>query len=174
MKDSKKFVRIMAILLAALLIITFIVPAFAMFAYAAEPKADGDAFIISFETDSGSMMEQGKPENVSFTVSDQRISFEDETTEPNSSIGINITSVPGAFSHGNVGVNIISKDTNGIVYKVSFEDFVYNGGATHYWNTNVVINKGEVYEFSYPDNGKECVVIVNGVDNEGIPIGRMF
>ena len=53
-------------------------------------------------------------------------------------------------------------------------DFVYNGGATHYWNTNVVINKGEVYEFSYPDNGKECVVIVNGVDNEGRPIWRMF
>ena len=56
MKDGKKFARIMAILLAVLLLITFIVPAFAMFAYAANPKTDGDAFIINFETEDGDML----------------------------------------------------------------------------------------------------------------------
>ena len=128
MKDSKKFVRIMAILLAVMLMLTFIVPAFAMFAYAAEPKADGDAFIINFETEDGNMLEEGVAKNVTATVSDQRISFGDESTEPSDSIGINISSVPGSFSHGATTVDILSKDANGIIYTVSFADFTYNGG----------------------------------------------
>jgi cell division septation protein DedD len=128
MKDSKKFVRIMAILLAVMLMLTFIIPAFAMFAYAAEPKADGDAFIINFETEDGNMLEEGVAKNVTATVSDQRISFGDESTEPSDSIGINISSVPGSFSHGATTVDILSKDANGIIYTVSFADFTYNGG----------------------------------------------
>ena len=128
MKDGKKFARIMAILLAVLLIITFIVPAFAMFAYAAEPKADGDAFIINFETEDGNMLEEGVAKNVTATVSDQRKSFGDESTEPDSSIGINISAVPGSFSHGEIAVDILNKDANGIIYTVSFADFTYNGG----------------------------------------------
>lgn len=38
MKDNKKFARIMAILLAVLLMLTFIMPAFSMLAYADEPE----------------------------------------------------------------------------------------------------------------------------------------
>ncbi|MBE6894347.1 MAG: hypothetical protein E7483_01890 [Ruminococcaceae bacterium] len=127
MKDSKKFAKIMAILLAAALLMTFIVPAFAMLAGAAEVK-EGDAFIINFATADGEMLKQGEAKNVTFTVSDQRISFGEEETD--SSIGIKITSVPGSFSHGSIGVNIVGKDSNGIVYTVSFADFTYNGGDT--------------------------------------------
>lgn len=147
MKDGKKFARIMAILLAVLLLITFIVPAFAMFAYAANPKTDGDAFIINFETEDGDMLTEGTAKDVAFTVSDQRISFGDEATEPNSSIGINISTVPGSFSHGATRVSIISKDTNGIVYKVSFEDFVYNGGSNIF-----------SFEVSYTAGGNPVIV----------------
>ena len=147
MKDSKKFARIMAILLAVMLLITFIVPAFAMFAYATDIEnpdlgndnggqeevlpsyvinENGDTFIINFQTGDGNMLEEGKSKTVIFTVSDQRIGFEEGYNS--SDIGINISTVPNSFSHGTVNVNILSKDTNGIVYKVSFDNFVYNGG----------------------------------------------
>ena len=153
MKDSKKIARIMAILLTVALLMTFIVPAFAMLVGAeggenitgtndgsatpaatptATPtpthvpviNAEGEAFIISFSVDG--QLEKGQSKDVKITVSDQRLNFSGEGNSSN--IGIAVNAATGSFTAGAPAVSIDSTAADGLVYTVTFPNFTYNGG----------------------------------------------
>ena len=53
---------------------------------------------------------------------------------------------------------------------------LYASGATCYWNTEVVVRNGEPFEFSFPTaaDSRAYTVVVNGVDNNGNPIGGVW
>ena len=48
--------------------------------------------------------------------------------------------------------------------------------ATRYWNHKVVVRNGEPFEFSFPTaaDSRAYTVVVNGVDNNGNPIGGVW
>ena len=76
-KNSKK-VRIMAIILAIFLALTFILPALSMLVGAEE-----NAFIVDFAVEGGGLIKVGEKNTISVTVSDQRVKFAPEETENN-------------------------------------------------------------------------------------------
>ena len=71
-KNSKK-VRIMAIILAIFLALTFILPAFSMLVGAEE-----SAFIVDFAVEGGGLIKVGEKATISVTVSDQRVKFDEQ------------------------------------------------------------------------------------------------
>lgn len=75
-KNSKK-VRIMAIVLAIFLALTFLLPAFSMLV-----SAEENAFIVDFAVEGGGLIEVGEKATISVTVSDQRVKFEEPEAEP--------------------------------------------------------------------------------------------
>ena len=152
MKNSKKSAKILAILLTVILLATFILPAFAMLAGAEElpvtqennsdsqenneeptestvpsynVNANGSAFIISFSTADGNLLQQGVAKDVKITVSDQRVSFAGCDTNK---IGININASANNFSSSARTYIIDSNTTAGIMYTITFKDFTYLGG----------------------------------------------
>ena len=137
MKNSKKFARIMAILLTIVLLLSFIVPAFSMLVRAeglpddTQPQmsvsdrvnSDGDAFIISFSADG--MLEEGVGKTVKITVSDQRVNFSGCDDDK---IGIMINRSTSNFASGTPEYTIDSKDASGVIYTITLPDFTYLGG----------------------------------------------
>ena len=75
-KNSKK-VRIMAIVLAIFLALTFLLPAFSMLV-----SAEENAFIVDFAVEGGGLIKAGEKATISVTVSDQRVKFEEPEAEP--------------------------------------------------------------------------------------------
>ena len=60
--------------------------------------------------------------------------------------------------------------------QVNNVEFVFNGGATRYWNYNAVVSKDKPFEFTFP-TAADCrtyTVVVNGVDNEGNPVSGVW
>lgn len=168
MKDGKKFARIMAILLAVLLLITFIVPAFAMFAYADEPGnetekseiaqidentagnavepiiADStkDVFIISLSVEENGVLVQGENgKKVKITVSDQRVIVNDDTIN----LGVNVSAPYGAFASDTPIVNYVSREESGLIYTIEFPNCRYLGGTPEFsFSVNYTANGTEI------------------------------
>ena len=60
--------------------------------------------------------------------------------------------------------------------QVNNVEFIFNGGATRYWNYNAVVSKDKPFEFTFP-TAADCrtyTVVVNGVDNEGNPVSGVW
>jgi len=75
-RNSKK-ARFFAIVLAILLGLTFILPAFTMLVGAEE-----NAFIVDFAVEGGGLIKVGEKATISVTVSDQRVKFEKPEEAP--------------------------------------------------------------------------------------------
>ena len=137
MKNSKKFVKIMSIVLAAMLLLTFIVPAFAMLVGAAEVDLSKEPFIISFSTaDGGALVQGGEGKDVKVTVSDERVTGTDVT--------VNVSALSGAFTSE---APVVNGTMTGSVYTITFPNCRYLGGNPEF-----------VFSVNYSENGTEIAV----------------
>ena len=146
MKDNKKFARIMAIVLTVALVMTFIIPAFAMLASAAATvttEPDNSVF-ISNVTVNGNLEQGGAAKDVYVTVTDQRVKVTDDAV---SSFVVSINPDITSFSYGTPVVDSYAADEKGLTYTVKFPGVVYNGG-----------DKKIAFEVSYSIDGNLVAV----------------
>jgi len=116
MKNNKKLVRIVCIVLAAAMVLTCFIPAFSMLAYAAEGD---EPFIVDFAT--SDVFKEDHAVNVDVTISDKRADFTGITADEN----IHVSLVQGAFTAENITEEVYSAGSE-VKYVIHFNNVKYD------------------------------------------------
>ena len=123
MKNNKKLVRIICIVLAVAMMLTFLFPALSMLAYAAETTESDEAFIVNFTVKNGQFKENEKTD-VEVVISDQRLKFGTADIQATTN-NINVTLAQGAFTSGEITETVHSDDA-AMSYTILFKDVIYD------------------------------------------------
>lgn len=157
MKNNKKIVKVVSFVLAALLIITFIMPAFSMIAFAAtnddtilttsensgEVTTDNsqESYIVDFKVEDSDMLDQTNGKTVTINVLDKRVKFNSSAQATDSNVRISL--LPCSFTAGSNSVKVNSS-TDGMNYTITFTDVKYNGGNQEFsFTANYTNKKGQ-------------------------------
>ncbi len=157
MKNNKKFVKVVSFVLVVLLIITFIMPAFSMIAFAQTNENDilakavnsvsvtadnsQDAYIVDFKVEGNAMLEETNGKTVTISVLDKRVKFNSSTQATDSNVTISLLPCSFTAASNSVKVNSI---TDGINYTITFTDVKYNGGNQEFsFTANYADEKGQ-------------------------------
>lgn len=123
MKNNKKLVKIVCIVLAAAMVLTCFIPAFSMLAYAAETTESEEAFIVNFTVKNGQFKENEKT-NVEVVIVDKRLKFGTNGIQATTN-NINVTLAQGAFTSGEITETVHSDDA-AMSYTILFKDVMYD------------------------------------------------
>ncbi len=129
--NNKKFVKILSVVLAVLLVMTFILPAFSMIAFAEAEKTDNtnNVFISGFLVEDNGLIGPTIGKRVTVDVMDERVK-NDDGKKPVTDANIIISMLPCSFTVGSISVKVNSSDSFGVNYTITFEDVKYNGGES--------------------------------------------
>ena len=123
MKNNKKLVKIVCVVLAVLMVLTCVFPALSMLAYAADTTESDEVFIVNFTTDKN--FEENNTVNVDVTVSDKRLMFGENDGIQATDNNITVSLAQGAFTAQSI-TETMHNDDGEMSYTIHFGNVKYD------------------------------------------------